>query len=410
MYEYVLKLIDNSKDEVFIKEFRKIVNELSNDEVVKLFTKSKIVKIMINNNLFFSSLDIISKKIDTGYIKTCIEIMARFNKDYVINSKYKLFDYYFNYYFYREYIEFCTNNFNSSIIDIINYIKDNKITLKTNDLMSYLISHGYEYIVETNIDMFINNSGALMDLKKDIDILKININKDEVIDKINNRMDNDLDIVLMEIISTKFNYQKFEKEKIFPYLKRIIYELCTEEKVKYHDIKYVGGGDYSSCFKIGGKYFKIGDKRRTFHIKNNKRFLQPLRREEIKSLDDEFMFCLEINEEVDTKNITDEDVYQIYKELRREGLIWTDPKKANLGRLLKDNKVYFDGVDYVDIAGTGFLTDIDYSLKAGELVIIDTDFIYEEDDLDYLNHTTNLWTYFEQRYQEEKFMEYVKNK
>ena len=90
MYEYVLKLIDNSKDEVFIKEFRKIVNELSNDEVVKLFTKSKIVKIMINNNLFFSSLDIISKKIDTGYIKTCIEIMARFNKDYVINSKSKL--------------------------------------------------------------------------------------------------------------------------------------------------------------------------------------------------------------------------------------------------------------------------------------------------------------------------------
>ena len=63
MYEYVLKLIDNGKDEVFIKEFRKIVNELSNDDVVKLFTKSKIVKIMINNNLFFSNLDIISKKI-----------------------------------------------------------------------------------------------------------------------------------------------------------------------------------------------------------------------------------------------------------------------------------------------------------------------------------------------------------
>ena len=41
--------------------------------------------------------------------------------------------------------------------------------------------------VETNIDMFINNSGALMDLKKDIDKLKINIDKDEVIDKINNR-------------------------------------------------------------------------------------------------------------------------------------------------------------------------------------------------------------------------------
>ena len=404
MYEYVLKLIDNGKDEVFIKEFRKIVNELSNDDVVKLFTKSKIVKIMINNNLFFSNLDIISKKINAGYIKTFIEIMARFNKDYIISNKYELFNYYFSYYFYREYIDFCTNNFNSSIIDIINYIKDNKITLKTNDLMSYLISHGYEYIVETNIDMFINNSGALMDLKKDIDKLKINIDKDEVIDKINNRMDNNLDIVLMEIISTRFDYQEFEKEKILPYLKRIIYELCIEEKVNYHDIKYVSGGDFSSCFKIGSKFFKIGDKRQTFYIKNNKRFLQPLRREEIKTLDDDFMFCLEINEEVDTKNITDEDVYQVYKELRNQGIIWTDPKKSNLGRLLKDNKVYFDGVDYVDMTGTGFLTGIDYSLKVGDLVIIDTDFIYDEDDLEYLNHATNLWTYFEQRYQEEKFM------
>ena len=59
---------------------------------------------------------------------------------------------------------------------------------------------------------------------------------------------------------------------------------------------------------------------------------------------------------------------------------------------------------------TGFLTDANYSLKAGDLVIIDTDFIYDEDDLDYLNHTTNLWGYFEQRYQDEKFMNFIKRK
>ena len=408
MFEYVLELINNGKDDIFIKDFRKIVDGLTNDETVKLFTKSKIVKIIINNNLFFSHLDLLSKKIDAGYIKTCIEIIYRFNKDYVINNKYKLFNYYFSYYFYREYIDFCIDSLNISIQDIINYIKDNKVMLKTNDLMSYLISHGYEFIVEDNIDLFINNSCALMDLKKDVDKLKINVNKDDVIDKINNRMDNNLDVILMEIISTKFDYQYFEKEKILPYLKRIIYELCNNEKVNYHDIKYVGGGDFSSCFKIGCKYFKIGNKRRTFYIKNNKRFLQPLRREEIKSLDNKFMFCLEINEEVDTKNNTDEDVYRIYKELRNQGIVWTDPKKANLGRLLKDNKVYFDGVDYVDKIGTGFLSDVDYSLKAGDLVIIDTDFIYDEDDLDYLNHTTDLWTYFEQRYQEELFMSNIK--
>ena len=45
MYEYVLKLIDNGKDEVFIKEFRKIVNELSNRVVRKLELNGiKIIK------------------------------------------------------------------------------------------------------------------------------------------------------------------------------------------------------------------------------------------------------------------------------------------------------------------------------------------------------------------------------
>ena len=228
MFEYVLELINNGKDDIFIKDFRKIVDGLTNDETVKLFTKSKIVKIIINNNLFFSHLDLLSKKIDAGYIKTCIEIIYRFNKDYVINNKYKLFNYYFSYYFYREYIDFCIDSLNISIQDIINYIKDNKVMLKTNDLMSYLISHGYEFIVEDNIDLFINNSCALMDLKKDVDKLKINVNKDDVIDKINNRMDNNLDVVLMEIISTKFDYQDFCKEKIIDYLKRIIYEICKE--------------------------------------------------------------------------------------------------------------------------------------------------------------------------------------
>ena len=406
MSKYILDLINNNED-LFIRDFKKIIGDLSEEDIINMFTKSRIIKVIINNNLFYNNLDILSKKIDAGYIKTVIDIMSRYNKDYVLTNKYKLFNYYFSYYFYREYIDYCIDNFNIDIKDIINYIKDNSVKLKSNDLMSYLLSYGYEDIVNDNIDMFINNSVCLMELKKDIMNLRMNVDN-ILINRVNSRMDNNIDIVLEEIISTRFDYDKFGKERILPYLKRIIYELCEQEKVNYHDIKYVGGGDFSSCFKIGHKYFKIGDKRRTFYIKNNKRLLQPLRREEIKTLNDEFMFTLEINEEVDTNNITDNDVYLVYKELRKQGIIWTDPKKANLGRLTKDNKIYFDGIDMVDKVGTGFLTDSSCTLKAGELVIIDTDFIYDEDDLDYLNHTTDLWTYFEQRYQEELFMSNIK--
>ena len=407
MYNYILDLINNN-EKLFVKDFRSIVNSLSKEDVINIFTKSKIIKIIINNNLFYENLDILSKKIDAGYIKTVIDIISRYNMDYALANKYTLFNYYFSYYFYREYIEYCIDNLNVDINDIINYINSNNIKLKSNDLINYLLSHGYEDIVNNNINIFIDNSICLMDLKRDISNLKINFDKILLINRINNRMDDSLDIVLEEILSTKFDYDKFSNEKIIPYLKRIIDELCEQEKVRYHDIKYAGGGDFSSCFKIGHKYFKIGDKRRTFYIKNNKRFLQPLIREEIKTLNDEFLCCLEINEEVDTKNITDNDVYLVYQELRKQGIIWTDPKKANLGRLIKDNKIYFDSIDKIDKIGTGFLTDSDYTLKAGELVIIDTDFIYDEDDLDYLNHTTSLWANFEQRYQEELFMSSIK--
>lgn len=138
----------------------------------------------------------------------------------------------------------------------------------------------------------------------------------------------------------------------------------------------------------------------TFVLRNHRRFLQPLRREEVKSLDGEFMFCLEISQAVDMSNITNKDVYEVYKDLRDDGIIWADAKTSNVGRLIYDNKIYFDGIDYVDKVGTGFLTDADYSLKAGSLVVVDNDQMYDVDEIDYITNTNYLP--FEQRYQKEK--------
>ena len=57
---------------------------------------------------------------------------------------------------------------------------------------------------------------------------------------------------------------------------------------------------------------KIGRRREVFTKKNNKRFLQPLYREEILDKDElNFLFCIEITERVDTTNITKEDEYLI---------------------------------------------------------------------------------------------------
>ena len=112
------------------------------------------------------------------------------------------------------------------------------------------------------------------------------------------------------------------------------------------------------------------------------------------------MFCLEISEAVDMSNITNKDVYEVYKDLRDDGIIWADAKISNVGRLIFDNKIHFDGIDYVDKVGTGYLTDADYSLKKGSLVVVDNDQMYDEDEIDYIQNDN--FIPFELRYQSEK--------
>ena len=306
----------------------------------------------------------------------------------------------FDYYFYYKYISYLEDKHSINLIDIMKYIKDNNVILKSNDLVLYLFEKRKIDIFNDYIDLFINNSILLDDLKNVIDDTRADINKNAIITRINNRIDNDISIIVREIMSRKGNYEYFEEQKILPYITRIIYELCEDENVKYHDIKFINNGDYSDCYQVGNKIFKIGSKRETFFIRNHRRFLQPLRREEVKTLDGEFMFCLEISQAVDMSNITNKDVYEVYKDLRDDGIIWADAKISNVGRLISDNKIYFDGIDYVDKVGTGFLTDADYSLKAGSLVVVDNDQMYDVDEIDYITNTNYLP--FEQRYQKEK--------
>ena len=105
-----------------------------------------------------------------------------------------------------------------------------------------------------------------------------------------------------------------------------------------HDIKHLDTGGYSNVLKIGSKVLKLGKKRKNFSVKNNKRFLACIR-EEIKSLySGEVILTYEITEMVDTKHNSMVNIYELYKELLDQGLIWTDCHKDNVGILLKDNK------------------------------------------------------------------------
>ena len=386
---------------------RKYLEGLKEEELRSYFKNKNYFDNLVANDLLFANIDIISKKIKSVDMITIIRNIYNYNREYIFKNRYVLFRYYFDRLFYLNYITFLKNNFDISLSDILKYFIDNNITLGTNSMIIIMFDE-FKELVLNNIDYFINNSEELIELKKIF--VKNNVKK-EYIDKLNNRIDNNPSLVTKEIVSHKINYNSLKDEDILPFLDRFIYELKENEKIHYHDIEFINEGGFSAAYKIGDKVLKIGKRRVTFNIRNNKRFLQPLYRNEIKSKkDNSFLFCIEATEFVDTKNISENDVYKIFKELRDNHIIWTDPDPSGLGRLLKDNKVYFNGIDYVSMQGTKYLTDANYTLKKGDIVISDNDMLFDEDDEDYLNYCSDAFYSYEQRYFNEKYSSIIKNR
>lgn len=202
-----------------------------------------------------------------------------------------------------------------------------------------------------------------------------------------------------------------EKSGYLEPLTQMIEELEHTEQTDLSEIQAKGGGSYSVVYQLGDKILKFGKERETPQIINHRRILQPLIRKQI--IKNPMLF-MEIAENVQRDiSITQEDIYLIYKEMRKDGIVWCDPKVGNVGRLLKKNLPYLGKQEiYVDPETVGLKENGNKDqepLEAGELVVIDTDMIYqiEEYDLEKLQEKgidLSLFYKFEKRYQNEKLI------
>lgn len=174
---------------------------------------------------------------------------------------------------------------------------------------------------------------------------------------------------------------------------------------KFYEIKYVTSGSFCDVYQAENILFKIGIQRYTPEISGYEDFVYPLFRKYIPELN----LFIEITSLVETKYITNEDVYQMYKTRRKKGYIWIDAREENLGRLINDNHSY--GF-FVHPETVGFKGNETYKLKKGELAILDTDLDYKEDEVpwEYLHKHIKLDSYYtyEFRYQEELKLELTK--
>lgn len=185
--------------------------------------------------------------------------------------------------------------YNINLNEIVNFLINENFIFKNNNLLKMLLKFPQDKkVIFDNMDFFISNSKRLLDLKIVLEKVK---ESDIYIKKINEVIDNNPLVLIEDIIISVLGYtlNDLKKENIIDTIKIIIDELLQLQNLCYHDIKQKGIGQYSNVVEIGDKILKIGKQRKNFTIKNNKRFLKPVYRQEIKSIDGyNVLLCIEI--------------------------------------------------------------------------------------------------------------------
>ena len=358
------------------ENFKKIINEYSFANFREKLTDNYINDIC-NNDLFWNNIDALVNKYGNDTLEI-LKIISAVNDKYISDKLEYLIPYYIDDKIDRDYMFLLRN---TDLNRIVNYLIENNFILKTNKLFNRLLWFPQDKKpVFDNIDFFMKNSIDILGLRKILSTIK---DKNDIVEKINLLLDTNPDRIIESLVfpCTKLTLEDLKEEKLLDTFRIILEELIVNEEINYHDIKPLDRGAYSNVILVGDKVLKVGKRRSNFNIKHNKRFLKPLYRQEINSIyNNDVFLCVEITEKVDTENVTHDDLYDIYTELRDEGLIWVDCHLSNLGRLIQDNTIYYEGIEKVDINATGYLTDNEEVLKKGDIVIIDNDYIFTEEE------------------------------
>ncbi len=173
-------------------------------------------------------------------------------------------------------------------------------------------------------------------------------------------------------------YKPIDKEFLDQYSGKLLSLIDTtlqDEQVRMIDIESGEPGSFTKTFQIGEKILKIGAPREVLEIPRHSHILEPIKEMKFTSSNDDLITHIELTRRAELLSSDDrreDDLYQLYKMLRNDGIIWTDTKFENVGKI------------------------------DGKLMIIDRDFIYKEGNPNIIWHDNTYAKSFEKRYLQEK--------
>lgn len=257
-------------------------------------------------------------------------------------------------------------------------------------------------IIENNIDYLLKKLSFknILVIFKEKEFFSNNVKE-----KVNKILEQNKKKFIKGILTKKINDDNISEEdlnKVIDVLEKILDEVLENEEQRIIDISVSHSGLNSDVILVGDKVIKVSKKRKTYTIPYDERILVPLIRFDLKKISN-IDAIIEVTERVKVESFSDEQLYSLYKDMRQRGVIFTDLTSANVGILLKDNVKHWKKGISSDLTNLGFdMTGKEVKvLKKGELVVLDSDYIFDEKEKRILCPRSNTKKY-ERRYLQEK--------
>lgn len=150
------------------------------------------------------------------------------------------------------------------------------------------------------------------------------------------------------------------RDSFFNSLRRIVEQIYSEMDGKStvnEDIVFLSEGHTSLVFRVGDNVLKIS--KTAYPDSKTLSFsgVIPVFLNKSFQISPGECYIVSLSPLVETMGISEEELYGAYKNLRRLGYIWNDPKLDNVGRVIKDfeyNGIFYKKGDVVIIDGEDF--------------------------------------------------------